>query len=92
MDDFDPAELARIRRYGRADWRRLWPPGWERGLNPAQIAAQRKEFAKWERAFETPLARRLRKEAEERAQMEQERLQAEIERDVLLGQIGRAHV
>jgi len=83
MDDFDPAEPERIRRYGRPDWRGLWPPGWERGLNPAQIEAQRKEFAKWERAFETPLARRLRKEAEERAQIEQERLQAEVERDVL---------
>jgi len=23
MDDFDPAELARIRRFGHADWRRL---------------------------------------------------------------------
>ena len=83
MDDFDPAELARIRRYGRPDWRRLWPAGWERGLTPAQIAAQRKEYAKWERAFETPLARRLRKQAEEREQIERERLQAEIERDVL---------
>jgi len=82
MDGFDPAELARIRRYGRPDWRRLWPPGWERGLNPAQIEAQRKEFAKRERAFETPLARRLRKEAEERAQIEQERLEAELQEEI----------
>jgi hypothetical protein len=83
MDDFDPAELERIRRCGRADWKRLIPPGWERGLTPAQIAAQRREIAKWERAFETPLARRLRKEQEERKQIERERLDAEIERDVL---------
>jgi len=83
MDDFDPAELARIRRYGRADWRRLIPPGWERGLTPAQIEAQRREIAKRERAFEAPLARRLRKEQEEREQIERERLEAEIEQEVL---------
>src|SRR4051812_45051827 len=87
MDDFDPAELERFRRYGRADWRRLIPPGWERGLTSAQIEAQRKEIAKWERAFETPLARCLRKEKEEREREEQEHLDAEqqeeIEREAL---------
>jgi hypothetical protein len=87
MTDLDPAELERIRRHGRADWRRLVAPGWERGLTPEQMKAQRKDFAKWERAFETPLARRLRKQQEEREQEEQERLerehQAEIEREVL---------
>jgi len=82
MDDFDPAELERIRRYGRADWRRLVHPGRERGLTPAQREAQRKKFATWERAFETPLARRLRKEREERAHEEQERLEAEQQREL----------
>jgi hypothetical protein len=63
--------------------RRLIPPGWERGLTPAQIAAQRREIAKWERAFETPLARRLRKQQEEeQARLEAEQ-QEEIEREVL---------
>lgn len=87
MNDFDPAELERIRRYGRADWRRLVPPGWERGLTPEQIKAQRTEIAKWERAFETPLARRLRKQQEAREAEEQARPEAgqqeEIEREAL---------
>ncbi|MEJ0075985.1 MAG: hypothetical protein WDO17_11155 [Alphaproteobacteria bacterium] len=87
MDDFDPAELERIRRFGRADWRRFVRPGWERFVRPAGREAQRKEFAKWERAFETPMARRLRKEQEEREQIERERLEAEhraeIDREAL---------
>jgi hypothetical protein len=47
----------------------------------------RKDFALRDRAFETPLARRWRKEKEEREREEQERLeaehQAEIEREAL---------
>jgi hypothetical protein len=83
MDDFDPAELARIRYRGRPDWRRFIRPNWARGPTPAQIEAQQKEFAKWDRAFETPMTRRLRLEQEEREQIERARLDAEIERDVL---------
>ena len=62
-------------------------PDCERGLTQEQIKAQREDFAIRDRAFETPLARRLRKQQEERDRDEQERLeaehQAEIEREAL---------
>ena len=76
MHDFDPAELERIRRLVRPDWRRFVRPDWERFVHPAGHAAMRKQFALWDRAFETPLERRLRKEQEEREHEEQEYLEA----------------
>jgi len=83
-------DLARIeyhRRFLRPDWRRWLPPDPERGLTCEQIKAQRHDFMLRDRAFETPLSRRLRKEREEREAEEQERLEAEhrfeIEREAL---------
>ncbi len=70
MDDFDPVELERVRRYGRPDWRRFVRPDWERFVHPAGHEAMRKQFALWDRAFEHPSARRMREQraAEERAE------------------------
>jgi hypothetical protein len=87
----DAREAARLeeyyRRWLRPDWRRWLHPDWERRVPPAQRAAMREDFAARDRAFETPLARRWRKEKEEREREEQERLeaehQAEIEREAL---------
>jgi hypothetical protein len=72
MDDFDPVELERIRRWGRPDWRRFVRPDWERYVHPAGHEGMRKDFALWDRAFETPFARRLRLEREERDREERE--------------------
>jgi hypothetical protein len=60
----------------------LLPPEPERGLTREQIKAQRHAFMLRDRAFETPLARRLRKEKEEREREEQERLEAAHQRDI----------
>ncbi|MGB9364932.1 MAG: RNase A-like domain-containing protein [Xanthobacteraceae bacterium] len=87
MTKDDLIAIEQYRRFLRPDWRRWLPGDPERGLSPEQIKAQRHDFMLRDRAFETPLARRLRKEAEERAQVERERLEAEhraeIEREVL---------
>jgi hypothetical protein len=87
MNTDDLRKIEYYRRWLRPDWRR-WPrPDCERGLTREQIKAQRHDFMLRDRAFETPLARRLRKEQEEREQIEQERLEAEhraeIEREAL---------
>ena len=83
----DLIAIESYRRWMRPDWRRFLPPDPERGLTREQIKAQRHDFMLRDRAFETPLARRLRKQAEERAQIEQARLEREhqeaIERDAL---------
>ena len=87
MDADDAARIAHYRRCGRPDWRRFVRPDWERYVHPAGHAAMRKEFALLDRAFETPLAKRLREENETREREELERLeakhQAEIEREAL---------
>ncbi len=87
MTKDDLIAIENYRRWLRPDWRRWLPGDPERGLTREQIKAQRHDFMLRDRAFETPLARRLRQEAEERAQIEQERLerehQAEIEREAL---------
>jgi hypothetical protein len=66
----DPREAARLeehyRRWLRPDWRRFVRHDWERFVHPAQHAAMREDFAIRDRAFETPLARRLRKQNEAR--------------------------
>jgi Bacterial CdiA-CT RNAse A domain len=51
-------------------------------VHPAGHEAMRKQFALWERAFETPLERRLRKEQEERVREEQEASEAARQREV----------
>ncbi len=81
MDDFDPVEVERVRRYGRPDWRRFVRPDWERFVHPAGHEAMRKEFALWDRAFEHPSARRLReqRDAEHRAEIAREALQIKAE-------------
>ena len=84
MDDFDPVELERVRRCGRPDWRRLVRPDWERFVHPAGHEAMRKQFALWDRAFEHPSARRMRREqerldAEHRAEIEREALEIKAE-------------
>jgi len=88
----------RYRRFLRPDWRRWLPGDPERGLTREQIKAQRHDFMVRDRAFETPLGRRLRKEQEEREQIERERLEREhrkeIERETLKsgpGPSGRPH-
>src|SRR3954452_9585935 len=90
----DLIKIEQYRRFLRPDWRRLLPPDPEHGLTREQREAQRHDFMLRDRAFETPLARRLRKEQEEREQIEEERLeaehQAEIERDVLSRKADRA--
>jgi len=87
MKTDDLIKIEHYRRFLRPDWRRLLPPEPERGLTCEQIKAQRHDFMLRDRAFETPLARRLRKEREEREREEQERLEAEhreeIEREAL---------
>ena len=62
MDDFDPVEIERVRRWGRPDWRRFVRPDWERFVHPAGHEAMRQQFALWDRAFEPPSARRMRAE------------------------------
>lgn len=84
MDDFDPVELERVRRHGRPDWRRFVRPDWERYVHPAGHAAMRKQFALWDRAFETPRMRRQRAEQELQERAEQialERKLAAIEQE-----------
>ncbi len=82
MNDFDPVEVERIRRWGRPDWRRFVRPDWERFVHPAGHAAMRKQFALRDRAFETPGERRLRLEHEERERLDAEH-RAEIEHEAL---------
>src|SRR5947209_20101030 len=80
----NPREAARIeyyRRWLRPDWRRWLRPDWECHVNPAQHAAMREDFALRDRAFEPPLARRWRKEQEERAREEQDALEAKHQRE-----------
>lgn len=86
----DPKDLTRIeyhRRYSRPDWRRFVRADWERRVSPAEREAIRKDLALCDLAFETPLARRRRKEQEAREQEEREALEAkhrrEIEREAL---------
>lgn len=74
MDAKDLARIEYHRRYSRPDWRRFVRPDWERYVHPAQHEVIRKDQALCDLAFETPLARRLRKEREAR-----EREQREIE-------------
>ena len=87
MNMHDLVSIERYRRFLRPDWRRWLAGDPERGLTPEQIKAQRHGFVLRDRAFETPLARRLRNEQEQREAEEQERLEAEhqakIEREVL---------
>src|SRR3954470_3835376 len=87
MNMHDLVSIERYRRFLRPDWRRWLAGDPERGLTREQIKAQRHDFMLRDRAFETPLARRLRKEAEEREAEEQARLEAEqqeeIEREAL---------
>jgi len=87
MDAKDLARIEYHRRFLRPDWRRLLPPEPERGLTCEQREALRHDFMLRDLAFETPLARRLRKEKEAREREEQEALeaehQAEIEREAL---------
>jgi hypothetical protein len=87
MKTDDLIKIEQYRRFLRPDWRRWLPPDPERGLTREQIKAQRHDLMLRDRAFETPLARRLRKEREEREREEQEALEAEhreeIERDAL---------
>jgi hypothetical protein len=87
MKTDDLIKIEQYRRFLRPDWRRWLPPEPERGLTCEQIKAQRHDFMLRDRAFETPLARRLRKEQEAREREEQERLEAEhreeIEREAL---------
>ena len=87
MNTDDLVNIEYYRRWLRPDWRRWLHPDCERGLTPEQIKTQRHDFMLRDLAFETPRERRLRKEAEERAQIEQERLEtehrAEIEREAL---------
>ena len=66
MNTDDIVKIEQYRRFLRPDWRRRLPGDPERGLTPEQIKAQRHDFMLRDRAFETPLARRLRKEREER--------------------------
>jgi hypothetical protein len=68
----DLVKIEQYRRFLRPDWRRLLPPEPERGLTREQREALRHDFMLRDRAFETPLARRLRKEREEREREEQE--------------------
>src|SRR3954452_20803914 len=79
--------IERYRLFLRPDWGRWLAGDPERGLTPRQIKAQRRDFMLRDRAFETPLARRLCKERKEREREEQGRLEAEhkeaIEREVL---------
>jgi len=87
MNTDDIAKIERYRRFLRPDWRRWLPGELERGLTPEQIKAQRHDFMLRDRAFETPLGRRLREEKEEREREKQAALeakhQAEIEREAL---------
>src|SRR5205809_189042 len=78
----DLIAIENYRRFLRPDWRRWLPGDPERGLTPEQIKAQRHDFMLRDLAFETPLARRLRKEAEERAQIEQARLEREHREEI----------
>jgi hypothetical protein len=59
----DAREAARFEEYYqrwlRPDWRRWLAPDWERHVHPAQREAMREDCAIRDRAFETPLARRL---------------------------------
>jgi len=90
----DLIKIEHYRRFLRPDWRRLLPPDPERGLTCEQIKSQRHDFMLRDRAFETPLARRMRKEQEAREREEQERLEAEhreeIEREALAMKAGLA--
>jgi hypothetical protein len=87
MKTDDLIKIEQYRRFLRPDWRRWLPPDPERGLTREQREALRHDFMLRDRAFETPLARRLRKEQDAREQEEQERLEAEhreeIEREAL---------
>jgi len=87
MNTNDLVKIEQYRRFLRPDWRRWLPPDPERGLTREQREALRHDFMLRDRAFETPLARRLRKEQEAREREEQEHLeaehQAEIEREAL---------
>jgi hypothetical protein len=87
MNIDDLRKIEYYRRWLRPDWRRFLHPDCERGLTPEEIKAQRHDFMLRDRAFEPPIARRLRRQAEEREQREWARLeweqQEEFEREVL---------
>src|ERR1041384_640125 len=78
MDRDDAARIEHYRRWERPDWRRFVRPDWERYVHPAGHAAMRKEFMLRDRAFETPLARRLREENEAREREQQEAFAREV--------------
>src|ERR1044072_2445323 len=86
MTKDDLIAIEQYRRWLRPNWRLWLHPDCERGLTPEQIKAQRHDFMLRDRAFEPPITRRLRNEAEERAQIERARLEREheeaTERDV----------
>ena len=65
MNANDAARIEYYRRWLRPDWRRWLRPDWERYVHPAQLEAMRKDHALRDRAFETPLAKRLREENED---------------------------
>jgi len=82
MNTDDLVKIEQYRRFLRPDWRRWLPPDPERGLTREQREALRHDFMLRDLAFETPLARRLRKEQEAREREEQERLEAEHHREI----------